>query len=293
MDALGFARLGLSLAVVIGLIFLAGAAFRRYGGAAHGFARSDERRLAVVETLSLDQKRRLILIRRDGVEHLVLVGGGQDLVVEAEISAAGPRPQTQPQREPEMTGARPLARAGSLGQAFVSRLRDKVGDRGEDDEEGASAAQPVPHSFAAALADAEPLAADPAPLAEKPRLVIRPRADGPSATAPRAHAPRQEAAPPPRAEPRTEPLRAEARSLRSDHTSLSETHRPPVDDEGPYSDTTPDDDFATPPQRGGMRMAGLRSLTGARGRGAPSDDRTEPTFGGGSSSSDSLRGRRL
>lgn len=43
------------------------------------------RRLAFVERTSLDGGRKLLLIRRDNVEHLVLIGGPVDLVVESGI----------------------------------------------------------------------------------------------------------------------------------------------------------------------------------------------------------------
>lgn len=43
------------------------------------------RRLAVVDSIALDQGRRLVLLRRDGIEHLVLIGGSSDVLVEADI----------------------------------------------------------------------------------------------------------------------------------------------------------------------------------------------------------------
>jgi flagellar protein FliO/FliZ len=46
-----------------------------------------ERRLEVVDHASLDGRRRLVLIRRDDVEHLLLTGGPVDLVVETGINA--------------------------------------------------------------------------------------------------------------------------------------------------------------------------------------------------------------
>jgi hypothetical protein len=44
-------------------------------------------RLGVVETIAVDSRRRLLLVRRDGVEHLLLIGGAADLVVENGIVA--------------------------------------------------------------------------------------------------------------------------------------------------------------------------------------------------------------
>ena len=42
-------------------------------------------RLAIVDSLAIDNKRRLVLVRRDNVEHLVLIGGPSDVVVEPSI----------------------------------------------------------------------------------------------------------------------------------------------------------------------------------------------------------------
>jgi flagellar protein FliO/FliZ len=51
------------------------------------------KRLAVVESLTLDPRRRLLLIRRDQVEHLVLIAHDGQLVVEHGISAPKEVPQ--------------------------------------------------------------------------------------------------------------------------------------------------------------------------------------------------------
>jgi flagellar protein FliO/FliZ len=50
-----------------------------------GFLRSRERRLGVVETASVDGKRKLLLVRRDDVEHLLIIGGPVDMVIETGI----------------------------------------------------------------------------------------------------------------------------------------------------------------------------------------------------------------
>ena len=80
------------------LLFLAigmaagGLALRSYltGEAIGGFffAPRPERRLAVIEHAAVDNRRRLILLRRDGVEHLIMTGGPVDLVIETGIGAA-------------------------------------------------------------------------------------------------------------------------------------------------------------------------------------------------------------
>ena len=52
-------------------------------------------RLAISEYYEVDKLRRLVLVKRDGVEHLILIGGPQDIVIEQNIGAA-PAPQAQP-----------------------------------------------------------------------------------------------------------------------------------------------------------------------------------------------------
>jgi flagellar protein FliO/FliZ len=51
-----------------------------------------ERRLAVVETLMLGPKQRLLIVRRDNVEHLVLSGPDGASVIEANIAPKAPAP---------------------------------------------------------------------------------------------------------------------------------------------------------------------------------------------------------
>jgi flagellar protein FliO/FliZ len=50
-----------------------------------------QRRLGVVESTSIDGRRRLLLVRRDNVEHLIMTGGPVDVLVETGIPVA-PRP---------------------------------------------------------------------------------------------------------------------------------------------------------------------------------------------------------
>jgi hypothetical protein len=69
-------------AIVLSLLFVLTLAFRALAGRGGG---QESSRLAVSEFLEVDKNRRLVLVRRDDVEHLVLIGGGQDVVVEAAI----------------------------------------------------------------------------------------------------------------------------------------------------------------------------------------------------------------
>jgi len=54
--------------------------------------RSSQSRLTVIDYASVRGRRRLVLVRRDNVEHLVLIGGATDVVVESNIAAATMQP---------------------------------------------------------------------------------------------------------------------------------------------------------------------------------------------------------
>ena len=87
MDLLDLLRTFGALAVVLGLMVGALWALRRWGGGWLPAASGQARRLAVVEQLSVDPKRRLVLIRRDSREHLLLLTAEGALVVETNVDA--------------------------------------------------------------------------------------------------------------------------------------------------------------------------------------------------------------
>jgi flagellar protein FliO/FliZ len=66
------------------VLLIGGAAWvgRRFGGGGVMLRGRRARRLSIVEVLPLDNRRRLVLVRRDTSEHLLLIGGVTDLVVE-------------------------------------------------------------------------------------------------------------------------------------------------------------------------------------------------------------------
>jgi flagellar protein FliO/FliZ len=81
----------LALLFVLGLIGLGAVLLRRFGpgGLAYGRARGGAgRRLHLIETLPLDARHRLVLLRRDDKEHLVLLGHDSDTLIEAGLDVA-------------------------------------------------------------------------------------------------------------------------------------------------------------------------------------------------------------
>ncbi len=97
MEFSSYFRFLLALVFVIGLIGVAAAIARRMGLGfpAAALKKSANRRLSVVEAAPLDGRRRMVLIRRDDTEHLILLGPNSEVVIESGIKVAG-QPATPP-----------------------------------------------------------------------------------------------------------------------------------------------------------------------------------------------------
>ena len=86
MEIADYLRFAAALVLVLGLIGLAAWAVRRLGLAGRlAITGRGPRRISVVETAALGPKHRLVLVRRDGVEHLVLLAPTGNVVVERGI----------------------------------------------------------------------------------------------------------------------------------------------------------------------------------------------------------------
>ena len=85
MDIAIYGQFVLALAAVLALIGVLALAARRLGFAPRVTPLRGRRRLAIVEVMALDAKHRLVLVRRDATEHLLLLGATQDAVVETGI----------------------------------------------------------------------------------------------------------------------------------------------------------------------------------------------------------------
>src|ERR1700721_256638 len=76
---------------VLAVIGVAAWVVRRLGSARTGHSvRGRLPRLGVIDYAAVDSRRRLVLVRRDNVEHLVMIGGPTDIVVEPNIVRAMP-----------------------------------------------------------------------------------------------------------------------------------------------------------------------------------------------------------
>ena len=98
-------RFFLAFLIVLGLIGVTAWSVRRFGGGRlSNTTRGRQPRLAVIDYASVDARRRLILVRRDNVEHLLMIGGPTDVVVEANIVRATPAARDAPAARPPVAG---------------------------------------------------------------------------------------------------------------------------------------------------------------------------------------------
>jgi flagellar biogenesis protein FliO len=140
----------------------------RFAGAARGRVP----RLALIDALAVDGRRKLVLIRRDNVEHLILIGGTTDLVVEPSIMRGAP------------AGARP--RQGQA-QGQAPRPQPQPATAAAPQAAPQPQPQPMPQRTAEASGISEPI---PFPQAPTPRA-----AEAPIAVPERAAPPAPEPAP--------------------------------------------------------------------------------------------------
>ena len=82
-------RFFIAFLVVLALIGVTAWLVRRFSANRLGnAARGRQPRLAVIDAASIDSRRRLVLIRRDNTEHLLMIGGPTDVVIEPNIVRA-------------------------------------------------------------------------------------------------------------------------------------------------------------------------------------------------------------
>jgi flagellar protein FliO/FliZ len=77
------ASLVIAFLVVAALIGVTAWLVRRFGANRRGG--SARRRLAVIDAARVDKSRSVVLIRRDNIEHLLMIGGPTDMVIEPNI----------------------------------------------------------------------------------------------------------------------------------------------------------------------------------------------------------------
>ncbi|GAA4113089.1 flagellar biosynthetic protein FliO [Aminobacter aganoensis] len=79
--------------------------------------RNRKTRLAVMDATAVDSQRRLVLVRRDDIEHLLLIGGPTDVVVETDIRMTAPRRPALTGTEGGQEAAQPTRQAAAQPMA--------------------------------------------------------------------------------------------------------------------------------------------------------------------------------
>jgi len=110
-----------ALILVVGLIGLCAYAAKKLGLAnGNMVATGSQKRLSIVEIKVIDAKHRLVLMRRDNKEHLVMLGGERDLLIESGIDA----PELPEVAEPSNTQTTP-ANAPFHVQKIVDFIKER------------------------------------------------------------------------------------------------------------------------------------------------------------------------
>jgi flagellar protein FliO/FliZ len=128
MDSLFGAEGSLIVRFVVAFVIvlaLLGATFwviRRFSGTRVGGSsqRGRQPRLAVIDAAPVDGRRRLVLIRRDNVEHLLMIGGTSDIVVEQNIVRAVP---VTPPRDMPVPRAPAISEGGPPPRTIADRAQ--------------------------------------------------------------------------------------------------------------------------------------------------------------------------
>lgn len=99
MQLVTFALIFLAVLALAGLVLWL---VRRFSGSRLGSSANRGRmpRLAVIDAAPVDNRRRLVLVRRDNVEHLLMIGGPSDIVIEPNIVRAAPQRDQMSPRGP-------------------------------------------------------------------------------------------------------------------------------------------------------------------------------------------------
>ncbi|PDT03304.1 flagellar biosynthesis protein FliO [Rhizobium chutanense] len=141
--------------------------------------RNRQPRLQVLDAAAVDARRRLVLVRRDDVEHLIMIGGPSDIVIESRIlPEAAERPESasrlQPVEQRPISPARPETPAVSpppVAVPVVAPVAARIEPASEPSFSAPASPEPRPRPESPRP---EPLAQPPAPPAVAPPVATSP-----------------------------------------------------------------------------------------------------------------------
>jgi hypothetical protein len=162
-------KIAVVAAVVVAAILIITVVYRLVFGhrlRVPGASRARQPRLGLVDAFSLDGQRQLVLVRRDNVEHLIMIGGPNDVLLESQIVRAVAAQPREPSLKPPVTVVDPLhgqveGAAPRVEAAPVLRRVEATGPR--------PAARQVPP----AVREPPPAVREPPPAVREPPLAVR------------------------------------------------------------------------------------------------------------------------
>jgi flagellar protein FliO/FliZ len=249
---IGFlAACGIAALVVLAIVYRLAFAHRlRVPG-----GRTRQPRLGLVDAFSLDGQRQLVLIRRDNIEHLVMIGGPNDVLVESQINRAAVPARESAQASPLLVPSTPVRQAPlSAPASAAAEAPAKVAAKAQT-----SAPTPAPAAATMAAAATPVVVAPPAPIPAP-----APPAPPTVMPVPKAPAPAQPIAPSPAPVPTQASAPEPARPAVSAATQAAEPARP-----APTSSLPPRQAEPRPAQPRGMMPPPIIPANVSPSRGAP------------------------
>src|ERR1700744_1759765 len=166
---------GLAAPIVLAIVYRLTFAHRLHvpGG------RTRQPRLGLVDAFSLDGQRQLVLIRRDNIEHLVMIGGPNDVLVESQINRAVAPARESNQASPLLVPTTPVRRTevAALAPLAAAEAPAKVAAK---TPASPPAPAPVPPAPAVPTAAGAPVPAAPPAAPPVPKAPAQPTAPAPA-----------------------------------------------------------------------------------------------------------------
>ncbi len=195
----------LSIAALVLLLFVYWIVRRTMTGTFVAGGRNRRPRLAILDAAAIDSRRRIVLLRRDDTEHLILIGGPTDVVIEqgihpesetvqpaaipekpTKVASAAQAPTAEPQRAepvarepaapPVNTGAEPVRKPAPIETPPTPVAERPAAERLQRGPTDTSAAvhTPVPARPEVATAQVERVAAPPPQAPDHAEKVAQP-----------------------------------------------------------------------------------------------------------------------
>jgi len=143
-----------------------------------GSSRGRVPRLGIVDAFDLDRQRQLVIVRRDNVEHLIMIGGPNDLVIESEIIRAEAREGRIRDKEPRET-AQASAAVGWPPELEAPRPAPAPPQRKTQLAPVGAAEPEAPPIVVAGFDEAPPVSSNVAPTPRPPVFPLPPRRSPP------------------------------------------------------------------------------------------------------------------